>query len=43
MHKTSFESANHAKFRVNRSLRDVEPAVNLLLRDLNGQEVKESS
>ena len=31
-----FESEHHAKFRVNRSLRDVEPNVNLFLRDLAG-------
>ena len=31
---TDFESAHHRKFRVNRSLRDVEPQVNLFLRDL---------
>ena len=36
-----FESPHHRKFRVSRSLRDVEPAVNLFLRDLNGQQVKE--
>ena len=31
-----FESENHRKFRVNRSLRDVEPEVNLFLKDLSG-------
>jgi len=36
---TDFESELHRKFRANRSLRDVEPEVNLYLRDLNGQEV----
>lgn len=30
---TDFESEHHRKFRVNRSLRDVEPAVNLFLKD----------
>ena len=30
-----FESENHRKFRANRSLRDVEPEVNLFLADLN--------
>lgn len=29
-----FESENHRKFRANRSLRDVEPEVNLFLKDL---------
>ncbi len=31
-----FESENHRKFRANRSLRDVEPEVNLFLKDLSG-------
>jgi hypothetical protein len=31
-----FESEHHRKFRANRSLRDVEPEVNLFLRDLSG-------
>lgn len=31
-----FESADHRKFRANRSLRDVEPDVNLFLKDLTG-------
>jgi len=34
-----FESEHHRKFRANRSLRDVEPEVNLFLRDLSGREV----
>jgi hypothetical protein len=38
---TEFESEHHRKFRVNRSLRDVEPSVNLFLRDLGGDWVKE--
>ena len=36
---TEFESAHHRKFRVNRSLRDVEPDVNLFLKDLSGSQV----
>ena len=32
---SEFESENHRKFRANRSLRDVEPEVNLFLEDLN--------
>ena len=31
-----FESEHHRKFRANRSLRDVEPEVNLFLKDLSG-------
>ena len=31
-----FESADHRKFRANRSLRDVEPEVNLHLLDARG-------
>jgi hypothetical protein len=38
-----FESPHHRKFRVNRSLRDVEPDVNLFLKDLSGLEVKETA
>ncbi len=34
-----FESEHHRKFRANRSLRDVEPEVNLYLKDLHGQDV----
>ena len=34
---TDFESAHHRKFRVNRSLRDVEPQVNLFLHDLSSR------
>lgn len=33
---TEFESEHHRKFRANRSLRDVEPEVNLYLKDLSG-------
>jgi hypothetical protein len=39
MLETVFESPHHQKFRANRSLRDVEPDVNLFLKDLNGVEV----
>ena len=34
---TDFESAHHMKFRANRSLRDVEPQVNLFLQDLSSR------
>jgi len=34
-----FESEHHKKFRANRSLRDVEPEVNLYLKDLTGIQV----
>jgi hypothetical protein len=37
---TDFESEHHRKFRANRSLRDVEPEVNLFLKDLSGREVE---
>ncbi len=37
---TQFESELHRLFRANRSLRDVEPEVNLHLRELSGREVK---
>jgi hypothetical protein len=36
MLETEFESEHHRKFRANRSLRDVEPDVNLFLKDLSG-------
>ena len=36
-----FESDHHRKFRASRSLRDVEPDVNLYLRDFNEQLVEE--
>ena len=36
-----FESVNHQKFRANRSLRDVEPDVNLFLKDLSGAEIND--
>ncbi len=35
-----FESEHHRKFRVNRSLRDVEPQVNLFLKVLTGSAVE---
>ncbi len=38
-----FESEHHRKFRANRSLRDVEPEVNLFLNDLSGTPVEEGS
>ena len=34
---TDFESTHHRKFRANRSLRDVEPQVNLFLQDLSSR------
>ncbi|MDW8214337.1 MAG: DISARM system helicase DrmA [Roseiflexaceae bacterium] len=36
-----FDSEHQRKFRISRSLRDVEPDVNLYLRDLNNQPVEE--
>ncbi len=39
---TEFESEHHRKFRANRSLRDVEPEVNLFLKDLSGIQVEGS-
>ncbi|MHB1345629.1 MAG: DISARM system helicase DrmA, partial [Thermoleophilia bacterium] len=38
-----FESEHHRKFRANRSLRDVEPEVNLFLRDLTAQKPQGSA
>jgi superfamily II DNA or RNA helicase len=38
---TVFESEQHRKFRANRSLRDVEPEVNLFLKDLTGVQVED--
>jgi hypothetical protein len=38
---TDFETEHHRKFRVNRSLRDVEPDVNLFLKELSGARVEE--
>ena len=38
-----FESDHHRKFRANRSLRDVEPEVNLFLKDLHKIQVEEQS
>jgi hypothetical protein len=36
-----FDSEHHRKFRTNRSLRDVEPEVNLFLKDLSGMPVED--
>ena len=36
----NFENEHHRKFRANRSLRDVEPQVNLYIRDLSGDAVE---
>jgi len=38
-----FESEHHRKFRAIRSLRDVEPEVNLFLKDLSGMDVEDHS
>ena len=38
---TDFDSEHHRKFRVGRSLRDVEPSVNLFLKNLSGNWVTE--
>ncbi len=38
-----FDSEHHRKFRANRSLRDVEPNVNLFLKELNGREVSDTA
>jgi hypothetical protein len=38
-----FESEHHKKFRANRSLRDVEPEVNIFLKDLSGMDVEEKA
>ena len=40
---TDFESEHHRKFRANRSLRDVEPEVNLFLKDLSGMQVEDGT
>jgi len=40
---TEFETEHHRKFRVNRSLRDVEPEVNLFLKELTGTQAGASS
>ncbi|HET9677547.1 MAG TPA: helicase-related protein, partial [Solirubrobacterales bacterium] len=42
MLEKSFESESHRKFRVQRSLRDVEPVVNLFLKELSGLEVEDA-
>ena len=41
MLETEFDSPIHRKFRVNRSLRDVESEVNLFLKDLAGTQVED--
>lgn len=43
MLEREFESPHHRKFRANRSLRDVEPDVNLYLKDLSGSQVEDAS
>jgi hypothetical protein len=43
MLETKFDSEHQRKFRVNRSLRDVEPEVNLILKDLNGVDIGDLS
>jgi len=40
---SDFDSEHHRKFRANRSLRDVEPDVNLFLKDLSGIDVEVGS
>ena len=40
---TEFETEHHRKFRVNRSLRDVEPEVNLFLKEVTGTQAGASS
>jgi hypothetical protein len=40
---TEFESEHHRKFRANRSLRDVEPEVNLFLKNLTGIQAGDGS
>ncbi len=40
---TEFESGDHRKFRVNRSMRDVEPEVDIFLNELGGADVGEAS
>ena len=37
---TEFESEHHRKFRANRSLRDVEPEVDLYIREPTGRDVE---
>ncbi|MCC7141403.1 MAG: helicase [Candidatus Eisenbacteria bacterium] len=43
MLEQTFESPQHRKFRANRSLRDVEPVVQLLLKELSGADVEEGA
>lgn len=42
MLETDFETEDHRKFRANRSLRDVEPEVNVFIKDLNGMQLEEA-
>jgi len=39
----TFESEHHRRFRVQRSMRDVEPVVNLFLEDLSGLQIEEDA
>jgi hypothetical protein len=41
MLETDFETPHHRKFRVNRSLRDVEPDVSLMMKTLRGGKVED--
>ena len=43
MLEREFESGDQRKFRVNRSLRDVEPEVDVFLKELGGRDVDEAS
>ena len=43
MLEKDFETEHQRKFRANRSLRDVEPEVNLFLKDLSGRDVESRS
>jgi hypothetical protein len=43
MLEREFDSPHHKKFRANRSLRDVEPDVNLYLKELSGAQVEDRS
>lgn len=42
MLETNFDSIDEQKFRANRSMRDVEPEVNLYIRDLSGRTVEDA-
>ena len=43
MLEEDFETEHHRKFKANRSLRDVEPEVNLFLKDLTRQQAEAQS